>query len=74
MVVQAVQDPFAPSSKLVSIGVTVFLLFKTFYFLRVLDGFSYLVKMLEQVARDIRTFLFFYFFLMWVASLALNII
>lgn len=53
---------------------TGFLLTKTFYFLRVLDGFSYLVKMIEQVSYDLRIFLIFYFILMWFAALALNIV
>lgn len=59
---------------MLTIFVTTFLLTKTFYFLRVLDGFSYLVKMIEQVAYDLRIFLIFYFILMWFASLALSIV
>lgn len=67
-------DPYAHQTRLTSFMVTVFALCKTFYFMRVIEGFSYLVKMLEQVVKDLRGFLIFYMILMWTANVALAII
>lgn len=74
IVVHQVQPPHWHSTKFLSIIVTFFLLIKTFFFLRIFGELSYLVTMMKQVVYDLKVFMIFYFILIWIAALILNII
>lgn len=74
IIVHQVQPPYSHSTKFLSIIVTFFLLIKTFFFLRIFGELSYLVTMMKQVVYDLKVFMIFYFILIWIAALILNII
>ena len=50
------------------------MLLKTFFFLRIFKGLSYLVLMMSCVVKDLIPFLLFYIILLWMQGLVFNII
>ena len=50
------------------------MLLKTFFFLRIFKGLSYLVLMMSSVVKDLKPFLAFYIILLWMQGLVFNII
>ena len=74
LIVHHVHPPNWHSTKFLSLVVTFFLLIKTFFFLRIFGELSYLVTMMKQVVCDLKVFMIFYFILIWIAALILNII
>jgi hypothetical protein len=50
------------------------MLLKTFFFLRIFKGLSYLVLMMSCVVKDLIPFLLFYVILLWMQGLVFNII
>ena len=60
--------------KVITIIVTFVVLLKTFFFLRIFKGLSYLVLMMKQVSKDLIPFMTFYFLLLWIQGQVFNII
>lgn len=54
--------------------VTLLMLIKTFFFLRIFQSLSFLVTMLKQVFMDLRVFILFYIILLFKFALLLAII
>lgn len=70
-------DQFHPSSltcKVLMILTITCSIFKTFFFLRVFGGLSYLVTMLLQVMGDLKVFLLFYTILLFCFSLYFDVL
>ena len=61
-------------TKLVMIGVLLSCLLKVFFFMRIVEKFSYIVTMILSVFIDLRTFITFYFILILMFSLIFDII
>lgn len=61
-------------SELIMILVTLIMLFKTFFFLRIFIKLSNLVAMMSQVVNDLKVFILFYVILVWMFSLIFNIL
>ena len=61
-------------SELMMILVTLIMLFKTFFFLRIFIKLSNLVAMFSQVVNDLKVFILFYAILVWMFSLIFNIL
>lgn len=47
---------------------------KTFFYLRVFENLSYIVTMLKHVIYDLRVFLIFYFFMVYLFSLVFSVL
>jgi hypothetical protein len=62
------------TSKSMMITVTAICLIKTFFFMRIIKGFSQIVTMIIVVVSDLRTFLIFYVLLIFMFSLVFDII
>ena len=60
--------------KVIAIFVTAVMLLKTFFFLRIFKGLSYLVLMMSSVVKDLKPFLAFYIILLWMQGLVFSII
>lgn len=54
--------------------VTLIMLLKTFFFLRIFIKLSNLVAMMSQVVHDLKVFILFYVILIWMFSLIFNIL
>jgi hypothetical protein len=61
-------------TKLVLIGVLFSCLIKVFFFMRIVEKFSYIVTMILSVFVDLKTFIVFYFILILMFSLIFDII
>lgn len=62
------------SSKIVIIMVTIFCLLKTFFFMRIVKSFSYIVTMIMNVVADLRIFMIFFFILIMMFSMIFDVI
>lgn len=60
--------------KLIFVIVIILSLMKTFYFMKIFMGFSYVVTMIYRVVFDLKSFLLFYFILMIFLSIILDVI
>ena len=60
--------------KTVLIILSFLMLIKTFFFMRLFKSMAHLVMMMLQVLIDLKAFLFFYFILIWISGLILNIL
>lgn len=56
------------------ICLTLVIMVKTFFFMRMFDSMAHLVSMIQQVAHDLRAFIVFFFILLQITSLILSII
>jgi hypothetical protein len=61
-------------SKIVMILVVFLCLIKTFFFLRIVKSFSYIVTMIQNVVIDLRVFLLFFFILIIFFSMIFDVI
>ena len=61
-------------TKTMMIGITFFILVKTFFFLRIFKQLSYMVSMMSQVLKDLGVFILFYLILIWVTTLIFNVL
>lgn len=61
-------------TKLVLVGVILAGLLKLFFFMRIVERFSYIVTMITSVFADLQTFLLFYFILIVMFSLVFDLI
>ena len=61
-------------SKITMIIVTVVCLLKTFFFMRIVKSFSYIVTMIISVVADLRVFMLFFFILILMFSMIFNVI
>ena len=60
--------------KFILVVVTLLMLVKTFFFLRIFKELSYLVIMIRQVFQDLQAFMLFYVILVWILSLIFQIL
>lgn len=61
-------------AKAVNIVFLLFMLIKSFFFVRMADDFTKIVLMISRVVKDLRVFLVFYVFIMAMLSLVLSIL
>jgi len=61
-------------SKITMIIVTVVCLLKTFFFMRIVKSFSYIVTMIISVVADLKVFMLFFFILIIMFSMIFNVI
>jgi len=61
-------------SQVVMLIATVFLLIKTFFFLRIFKDLSFLVTMVKQVFFDLRVFMLFFFILLYMFAIIFSIL
>jgi len=73
IVLQVSHGPNSFISQLVFITVILLTMMKTFFILRIIEGYSYIVTMLVNVISDLRVFLLFFTILMYNFSLILDI-
>ena len=60
--------------KTVIILLTFLMLIKTFFFMRLFRSMAHLVAMMRQVFHDLQAFMLFFFILLWITSLILNVL
>jgi uncharacterized Tic20 family protein len=66
--------PLALTSKIVMIIVVLVGLIKTFFFMRIVKSFSYIVTMIQSVVIDLRVFLLFFAILILKFSMIFDVI
>lgn len=66
MILQFNKDSQAIECKIIMIILSILQIYKTFFFLRIFDDFSYIVTMLYQVTYDLRVFGLFYMILIYL--------
>lgn len=74
IVQQYYEEPAAFPAKLIMIITVVTSLFKQFFYMRVLESFSYIVTMMQNVIKDLVVFLVFFAILVFMFSLIFDVI
>lgn len=67
-------DTWSLTSKITMIIITVVCLLKTFFFMRIVKSFSYIVTMILSVVSDLKVFMLFFFILIIMFSMIFNVI
>jgi hypothetical protein len=74
ILVTAAIGPFHPISRILMSLITLLIISKTMFFLRIVSSFSPVVIMVTSVLRELRVYVVIYFFIAFVLSLMFNVL